>query len=291
MSPWDGWLTPRLWAATSSAVPVWSLGYFGRPTKLGFRDACYHDAMSDPGGHAGKYGPSEAPGDDAPPASQAPWTTGDISRAIAAAVLALLVLIGVGAAAVGIVADAEAVIGLAVSGSAAAALVFVAWWFGVRKHGLAWASLGFRWVPGGRSALLCFLAFIVCLAVAGFYGWLIEILGWDQGLPDRPFFEDGNRAIAAAGAGLAVLVAPMAEETFFRGFVFGGLRGRIGWWGAAGVSSGLFSLAHLLPLLYPPIFVIGLVLAWVYAKTHSLWYPVLVHLGYNGVVVGISLSE
>lgn len=289
MSPWDGWSTPRLRPLRGALSRV-SPGYLGRPTKLGFRGACYHDAMSDPGGHTDQYGPLETPGVSASPASQAPWTTGDISRAVAAAVLALLALIGVGAAVVA-VADAEAVVGLAVSGSAAAVLVCIAWWFGVRKYGLSWADLGFRWAPGGRSALLCFLAFVLCLAVAGFYGWLIEMIGWDQGLPERPFFEDGNRAIAAAGAALAVLVAPLAEETFFRGFLFGGLRGRIGWWGAAGVSSGLFALAHLLPLLYPPIFFIGLVLAWVYAKTQSLWYPVLVHLGYNGVVVGISLSE
>ena len=84
---------------------------------------------------------------------------------------------------------------------------------------------------------------------------------------------------------LVVLVGPAAEEIFFRGFCFAGLVGRWGFWGAAGASSALFGLAHVDPALIGPAFVSGLVFAWAFWRTGSLWPVVLAHVARNAVAL------
>ena len=80
-----------------------------------------------------------------------------------------------------------------------------------------------------------------------------------------------------------VVLAPVGEEVLFRGLVFGWLRARWGPWCAAIASSLLFAGVHfaMTPLL--PLFVVGMALAYVYARTGSLYFPVLFHALFNGV--------
>ena len=75
----------------------------------------------------------------------------------------------------------------------------------------------------------------------------------------------------------AAIVAPFTEEILFRGFIFPGLIGRLGRVRAAVVSAGLFALAHLHPLTFPPVFALGLALAFLYDRFRSIWPCVIVH--------------
>ncbi|MCH8191076.1 MAG: CPBP family intramembrane metalloprotease [Chloroflexi bacterium] len=95
---------------------------------------------------------------------------------------------------------------------------------------------------------------------------------------------------AGQSSDAAQLVAPLAEETFFRGFVFAGLRSRFGFKGAAIAASGLFAVAHIQPITFVPIFMIGFVLAWIYAGTGSLGAAILVHAAYNGIIMALVLA-
>ena len=56
----------------------------------------------------------------------------------------------------------------------------------------------------------------------------------------------------------------MAEETFFRGFLFGGLEKRLGIFWAALASGFLFSLAHGQVSTLVPFTFVGMMLAWAY---------------------------
>ena len=64
---------------------------------------------------------------------------------------------------------------------------------------------------------------------------------------------------------------PVAEETFFRGFLYGGLRGSWGPVRGGAVSAGLFGLAHPDLFLIVPVTLLGALLVWLYAWTGSLW--------------------
>ncbi len=87
------------------------------------------------------------------------------------------------------------------------------------------------------------------------------------------------------------VIAPVVEEITFRGFIFGGLRGRLGTTWAVVASSVVFALAHTLSvggailLLGPSLFVAGVALALVYEKTKSIYPGMVLHASFNLVAV------
>ena len=84
---------------------------------------------------------------------------------------------------------------------------------------------------------------------------------------------------------LAVVMAPLAEEVFFRGFVFRGFAASWGFLGGAAVSAAVFSAAHLQLTLFVPLLALGFGLAWAYRRTGSLWTPITIHAIFNGISV------
>ncbi len=76
---------------------------------------------------------------------------------------------------------------------------------------------------------------------------------------------------------LAVVVAPLAEETLFRGVILRGLLGRWKPWAAITASAALFALMHFNPAQTPIALGLGLVLGWVYYRTRSLGLCMLGH--------------
>lgn len=85
------------------------------------------------------------------------------------------------------------------------------------------------------------------------------------------------------------LVAPLAEELFYRGMLFGMLRRR-GFWVAAIVSSVLFGAAHLTLTLFLPLTLTGFGLAVIYERAKTLWAPTLAHAVFNGVALLATLA-
>ena len=80
---------------------------------------------------------------------------------------------------------------------------------------------------------------------------------------------------------LAILVmAPLSEEFFFRGFLFAGLQqSRLGSLGTVLITSVLWAVIHLQYDIYgiAVIFLAGLVLGFARVKTSSLWLCVILH--------------
>ena len=81
------------------------------------------------------------------------------------------------------------------------------------------------------------------------------------------------------------VLAPIAEEIFFRGFLYGGLRRRMGALGAMLTSTLLFTALHFSLDAFIPIFVLGLFLAWLYERTGSLYPGMLLHAANNGLAL------
>ncbi|MEK6815402.1 MAG: type II CAAX endopeptidase family protein [Nitrospirota bacterium] len=85
-------------------------------------------------------------------------------------------------------------------------------------------------------------------------------------------------------------IGPLFEEFFFRGFVFASLRTRLGFAAACAVSSIAFSAIHLDPGSLLPLMGLGVVLAYAYEKSGSLWPPVAIHGLWNAVTfIGLRL--
>lgn len=93
-----------------------------------------------------------------------------------------------------------------------------------------------------------------------------------------------------AGGFLIVVVAPISEEVFFRGFMFGALRTRLSLWPAAAISAAVFSALHLSGgdiTIVPPLFALALLLAWLYEYTGSLGPPIALHMLNNGIAFAV----
>lgn len=162
--------------------------------------------------------------------------------------------------------------------------VGVAWWNSLRRFALPATSWGFRRLEP-RSLLLVLLA----LGVA--YLSLIVYTAAYSGLFGPPPEQNIIKGFPHTGAGIAlfatmaIAVAPLFEEMFFRGFLFQGLARSWGVRAGAVVSAGVFALAHQQLSVIVPFFVLGLLLAWVFYRSRSLWANVALHASFNAVSV------
>jgi membrane protease YdiL (CAAX protease family) len=95
----------------------------------------------------------------------------------------------------------------------------------------------------------------------------------------------------AHGAGVLLLflvvavLAPIAEEIFFRGLVLRSIERRLGTrWAIVG-SAALFGAAHFEPLQFPALFAFGLVAAFLATRTGRLGPAIWAHVAFNSVAV------
>ena len=86
---------------------------------------------------------------------------------------------------------------------------------------------------------------------------------------------------------LVAIAAPISEEIFFRGMMFGGMRRRMPMLAAAFLSAAVFGLLHAFTGLsaVPPLIAFGFILAVLYEKTGSIVPGILLHMLNNSVAL------
>jgi len=114
--------------------------------------------------------------------------------------------------------------------------------------------------------------------------WAADALGHPLTDPQQIPAGVVGTALALFGP-VAILAAPLAEESFFRGFLFQGLRRRYGVLASALISSFLFGLAHYVGpsslQLLVPLGIVGFGLALVYERRQSLLASICAHAVFN----------
>lgn len=105
-----------------------------------------------------------------------------------------------------------------------------------------------------------------------------------------------DKATGASGAVLFLVIvgvmAPLAEELFFRGLVLRSFERRIGtWWGLAATSLW-FAITHPAPIEFFPLFIVGGIFGYLTIRFGRLGPAVFTHVGFNvtSVVVLLWLS-
>jgi uncharacterized protein len=157
------------------------------------------------------------------------------------------------------------------------------------------ADFGYRKIRWMLGIAAFFAAGIGYFVVTAIYQSIVKLHGTDK-LPQGLGVSSSTAALVGAAIFVCV-VAPIAEEFFFRGFIFGALRrwhihvaGRdIGTWVAAVLTGILFGLAHtgsaasqyLIPLGF-----LGFVLCLVRWKTRSLYPCMALHSVNNSLALG-----
>jgi membrane protease YdiL (CAAX protease family) len=116
---------------------------------------------------------------------------------------------------------------------------------------------------------------------------LLELVGMQ---PDVGVAEEAlARADPAILVVALVIVAPIAEEVFFRGVVYNAWLREYGPTRALVGSAVLFGFIHGSIFLFVPILALGAVLALVYRQTGSLPAAIALHAGFNGITVALGL--
>lgn len=167
------------------------------------------------------------------------------------------------------------------------ALVFVlAAWIMVRwRHPLALRdpvhpTTALLW--GAGAAIVAFIGSTLVGGGLQLTGWEIEEQAWIQALM-------ADRSSLLLLTPWLVLLGPVSEEVFFRGYVFRRLFSSAGPRAAYVVSAILFAVIHWHPVGLPMYVLIGLVFCWVYRRTGTLWAPIFGHVLYNGLVITLPL--
>jgi membrane protease YdiL (CAAX protease family) len=137
-------------------------------------------------------------------------------------------------------------------------------------------------------------------AVAGYLAYVVVALVYSNFV--HPHQRDITRDLGfghgslgtIVAAVLIIVAAPISEEIFFRGFVFGGLRSRFSFLGAAVASAAIFGVFHYsgagsLEVL-PQLALLGLVLCWVYEQTGSIYPTMAMHALNNALAFAILTS-
>ncbi|MEX1255477.1 MAG: CPBP family glutamic-type intramembrane protease [Dehalococcoidia bacterium] len=156
----------------------------------------------------------------------------------------------------------------------------------VRRYHFTWESFGFR--PPGRFWWLPPVAALGVFVVNGIYSVAMRAMGLEWLAPDQELDDLFDTRVLLPLIGFFTLItAPIAEEIFFRGFIFPGLIGRLGVWGAALASGLFFGAVHITSVdtlgLVIPLGGIGVFLALLYARTGSLWVSIGTHFLINAV--------
>ncbi|MBM3945543.1 MAG: CPBP family intramembrane metalloprotease [SAR202 cluster bacterium] len=228
-------------------------------------------------------------------ARSVPWNIRDAALGFGI-VLAGLVAVAAVLALSGVT-DAEAAsqnttLTLLLTGLVAVLMIGVGWLLGVRKYGVSWDALGFVRPRGRYPFLLAALALGVSIGFTALYSVTVDALGigtlQPEALPGVFTGQNGQERVLAILV-LAVL-GPLGEEVFFRGFLFGALAKIMRVVPALAATGALFALGHVEVSVLIPIFVTGLALTWLYARTGSIWPPFAAHLGQNLIAVVASFG-
>ncbi len=147
--------------------------------------------------------------------------------------------------------------------------------------------MGLRMPAGGILGVAKFILGLMGLAMA--YASLVFAVDHGALLGDvKPFAAMMHSATWWMVLVAAAIGAPIAEETLFRGMLYGVLReSPVGQIGAAAVTAFVWASVHAQYSVYGlgAIFLIGLYLAWVREQTGSIIAPMLCHGVYNGCIV------
>lgn len=164
-------------------------------------------------------------------------------------------------------------------------------WFAIIRRRASLASLGFVRPRNRHPIALAIWAWLTGLVLVTAWAALAQMMGWESALPTRSprnvIGEDTELWLAFL---VVAVVAPFSEEVFFRGFVYSGLRRSLGIVLAVPISAALFALFHVEYALLVPTFIFGIVLAWAYVRSGSIWPPMLAHGLHNAVVLAVAAS-
>lgn len=163
-------------------------------------------------------------------------------------------------------------------------VIGVPWWIKRRpttKEELGiqrWPSwMDLLWTPVGMIVYLILTAIVSTIAAQ-----LLTFVDYTQA-QETGFAQITTQTEYIIAFMSLVVIAPIAEEVLFRGYLFGKLRKYTPLWGAILITSVLFAIVHFQWNVGIDVFALSIVLCLLRVFTKSLWTPILLHMLKNGI--------
>lgn len=164
-----------------------------------------------------------------------------------------------------------------------APLIFIT----TRNHGFKFSYFGFAKISFFKGlwkvieAYLLFIIISIIISILILYTNL-KIPGYQVQEDILPLFGDGNINLIIAGI-VIVIIAPIAEEFFFRGFLLRSLSNKIGIYYGSIITAFLFAIFHFQWQSIIPIFILGLIINSLVIRTKSIYPAIAFHMLNNGI--------
>ncbi|OBY79476.1 CAAX protease [Paenibacillus sp. KS1] len=148
----------------------------------------------------------------------------------------------------------------------------------LRPQKLTWAEVGVKpFAAKDWWRILLWILALIILSLATVY--LTSFLGTTvENSKTESLKQHVTLFTLLLGVVSAGIISPVYEEIFYRGFIYRWLRTRVGMGGAILISALIFTAAHYPTTNAMPVnFVGGVLFAWAYERTGSVWPGILVH--------------
>lgn len=169
---------------------------------------------------------------------------------------------------------------------------FGVYFIGIKPKKLSWKEVGFQrfsksyWIPICGWTIVLIIGSIL---LSYMMEWLFDIgtnNSKTKSLQTR--LTTINIIIAFVSA---AIISPIYEEIFYRGFLYRWFRSKYGLLAGILISSSIFMAVHI-PTFnsLPYTFLSGLIFAWTYEKTQSIYPSMIIHGTFNGLSVFLTVT-
>jgi len=156
----------------------------------------------------------------------------------------------------------------------------------VKKYRTSKAELGLTRYPEWLDLVLAPAGFVVYILLSALFMAFamsyMTFIDFDQ-VQETGFSQLGPRFEYILAFVSLVVLAPVAEEILFRGYLFGKLQKNVATWIAILISSAVFAAVHLAWNVGIDVFALGIVLCLLRIVSNSLWPSILLHMLKNGI--------
>ncbi|MBL7084500.1 MAG: CPBP family intramembrane metalloprotease [Candidatus Omnitrophica bacterium] len=161
------------------------------------------------------------------------------------------------------------------------------------NYGQGLAALGLKIKHAVRNIFLAVLSYIAFLPILAFLLLLLVMFaGMFDYQPSRQvlfnlFLQQKSVWFLIYLTIMVVILGPIVEEIFFRGFAYNAIKKKWGRRSAMALTAVVFAGLHGSLIGFLPIMGLGLLLAYVYEKTGSLISSITIHILHNSLMVSL----
>jgi hypothetical protein len=173
-----------------------------------------------------------------------------------------------------------------------AGILLPLWYFAIRKYDLGIYAFNFRWIGTFKTIMWVIVSYVFYIGfsvfvIVLFYNLGIGAFGFE---PQQPIFEIfGDNVFGFVSAFIvAIIIAPLVEEIYFRGFILQTLAKKIGpVWGIL-LTALIFAAVHFQFQSIMPLLILSVILNVLYLRTNSIWPGIIFHIFNNSIAFALT---